>query len=304
MKPILVTGASGRLGRAFTQACRDHGLACRPTAHDELDIADAVEVERMLGEVQPWLVVNTAGYGKVDRAEDDEVRCHRDNAVGAEILARACARHRLSFLTYSSDLVFDGKQREPYQEGDKPRPLSVYGRSKASAEDRVMSALPGALVIRTGVLFGADDELDFVRWTQRTLGAGRSVAAAEDVVVSPTYIPDVVEASLELALGGDRGVYHLANPSAITWADFARQAARLAGADDSKVVPVPGRALPWRAPRPCYSALQSKRGERLPSLDDALRRYQNRPAATAAAPPAVGTTASTGRSARRSFQNM
>lgn len=273
MRPILITGASGTLGRAFTRICGDRGLAARRTSRTELDIASEDSVAAALDIHAPWLVVNAAGYVRVDDAERDRERCRRENAVGPTTLARACERAGVALVAFSSDLVFDGRKREPYEEHDQPRPLGVYGRSKYEAEQRVLDAHPAALVVRTSAFFGPWDEHNFVAQCLRELALGRTVRAAADTTVSPTYVPDLVHACLDLAIDGEAGVWHLANVGATTWEALARSVARLHDYPDERVVGVPSSALSLRAPRPAFSALGSARGLLLPGLEDALGRY-------------------------------
>ena len=212
---------------------------------------------------------------RVDDAEEDAERCRRENAIGPATLARACARREVQLITFSSDLVFDGRKQAPYDEHDTPSPLGVYGRSKREAEELVLDAHPASLVVRTSAFFGPWDEHNFVTLTLRALAEGREVRAADDTIVSPTYVPDLVHTSLDLAIDGEQGLWHLANQGATTWADLARSAARLAGHAPSRITPVPSSELAWRAPRPPFSALGSARGLLLPSLDDALLRYHD-----------------------------
>ncbi len=274
MRPILIAGASGTLGRAFSRICDERGLASHRASRAELDIASEASVAAALERHQPWLVVNAAGYVRVDDAEADRERCRRENAVGPTRLARACARAGVALVAFSSDLVFDGRKGEPYEEHDQPAPLGVYGRTKYEAEQRVLDAHPAALVVRTSAFFGPWDAHNFVAQILRELAAGRSVRAAADTTVSPTYVPDLVHACLDLAIDGEAGVWHLANVGATTWAQLARSAARLHGYDDARVIGVPSGALSLRAPRPPFSALGSARGQLLPRLDDALDRYR------------------------------
>ena len=220
-------------------------------------------------------MVNTAGYVRVDDAEHDHDRCHRENALGPAILARACRRAAVAMVSFSSDLVFDGHKREPYDEHDRPRPLSVYGRTKYEGEQRVLDTHDQALVARTSAFFGPWDEHNFVTTTLRELAAGGTVQAPADLVVSPTYVPDLVDACLDLAIDGERGVWHLANIGAMTWAELGRAAARLGGFAESTVVGVAMHHLGLRAPRPAYSALGSARGQLLPHVDHALGRYHS-----------------------------
>jgi dTDP-4-dehydrorhamnose reductase len=284
--PLLILGATGTLGRAFARVCRERGLAYRLLGRRDLDITDPAAVAAALARWRPWAVVNAAGYTRLDDAEREPDRCSRANTEGPAILASACAAGGAALLTLSSDLVFDGRQDRPYLESDAPAPLSVYGRSKAEAERRVLEALPAALVIRAGAVFGPWDAHNFAAVQLRELAAGRSVVAADDAVVSPTYAPDLVHTCLDLLIDGERGVWHLANPGAVTWAAFARQAAELAGFNPRRVQGRPTAALGLAAPRPRYSALGSERGVLLPPLESALRRYvQERPAAGPVAVP-------------------
>jgi dTDP-4-dehydrorhamnose reductase len=275
-RPLLVAGATGTLGRAFGHICARRGLYLRLLNRAEMDISDPASVARVMDEFGPWAVINAAGYVRVDEAEAEPERCLRENALGPETLARACARRGAALLTFSSDLVFDGRRGDPYRESDPVAPLNVYGRSKAEAERRVREVMPGALVVRTSAFFGPWDRRNFVARALEALSAGRRFLAAEDMMVSPTYVPELAEASLDLLIDGERGVWHLANRGALSWAALARRAAALAALDPAGVEGRPAAALGWRAPRPAFSALGSERGQLLSELDDALERFLRR----------------------------
>ncbi|MFJ1471189.1 family 1 glycosylhydrolase [Massilia orientalis] len=271
--PILITGATGTLGRAFARICRKRNLAYRLLSRQDMDITDPASVDRALDKYRPWAVVNTAGYVRVDDAERDAERCFRENAIGPAILAAACARHGVHLTTFSSDLVFDGALDRPYVESDAVAPLNVYGRSKAEAELRVQDKHPGALVVRTSAFFGPWDKYNFVTLALQTLERGEPFRAARDMAVSPTYVPDLVHACLDLAIDGESGVWHLANVGTLTWVELAEQAAARAGVDASRLEAVAAESYGFAAPRPRYTGLHSERGILLPSLDHALGRY-------------------------------
>ena len=272
-RPLLVIGARGTLGRAFARICEARGLAYELVARERLDAADPVSAHRALAEIRPWAVVNAAGYVRVDDAELDAARCRRENADGPAALAEACERYGARLATFSSDLVFDGRAARPYVEGDPVGPLGVYGETKAEAERRVLAVLADALVVRASAFFGPWDEYNFVTIALRELRTGGTFAAIDDVVVSPTYVPSLVHATLDLLIDAESGVWHLANPGAVTWADLARRAAELDGlpADWVEGVPVATLALP--AVRPRYSALGSERAVLLPPLEEDLARF-------------------------------
>ena len=270
--PVLITGAGGTLGRAFTRICAERGLAARAFPRRELDITDRGAVDRALDETRAWAIVNAAGWVRVDDAEQDPHGCYAANVAGAATLAAACAERDVRLVTFSSDLVFDGAKGAPYVESDAPAPLGIYGRSKAEAEVRTRLLLPLALVVRTAAFFGARDDWNFVVRTLRSLAAGEPIDAAEDLVVSPTFVPDLVHAALDLLIDGEHGVWHLANEGATTWADLARDVARLAGCDESLVRGRGSSELGFTAPRPRNSALASERGSLMPPLARSLER--------------------------------
>ena len=152
-------------------------------------------------------------------------------------------------------------------------PLGVYGRTKAECETRVLAELPSALLVRTAAFFGPWDEWNFITRTLASLRLDIPVDAADDLVVSPTYVPHLVHSALDLLIDGERGIWHLANRGAVTWADLARRAACMAGVDGSLIRERPHSELGLVARRPACAALDSIRGAIMPSLDDALARY-------------------------------
>jgi dTDP-4-dehydrorhamnose reductase len=272
-REILITGGRGTLATAFAFICERRGLRYRLASRQDLDAADADAVVALLDELRPWAVVNAAGYCRVDEAERAVDACFRDNVEAPAVLAAACAARGIKLLTFSSDLVFDGASRAPYTEGAAVAPLNVYGRSKAKAEIEVLSRMDDALVIRTSAFFGPWDEYNFLTLTLRRLARGDSVVALADQVVSPTYVPDLVNACLDLLIDGEKGVWHLANDGAVTWPDFARLATVRLGFDDRCLISVPRLEAGLAAARPEYSALGSARGRLLPDLEQAVARY-------------------------------
>jgi dTDP-4-dehydrorhamnose reductase len=269
---LLITGARGTLGRAFARVCASRGLPSTLLGRSQLDIADEHQVGAVLDRHAPWAVINAAGYVRLDDAERDRERCHRENVVGAARLAAACAERDLPYVTFSSDLVFDGRS-DHFVESSPTGPLNYYGRTKCRAERAVLAAGGRGLVIRTSAFFGPWDSANFVALVRRALAGGEPVHAADDVWVSPTYVPELAHVTLDLLLDRERGVWHLANDGAVTWADLARAVARLGRYPDDLVVGRPARAMGWLAPRPTRSVLRSRRGALLSPLDQALARY-------------------------------
>lgn len=271
--PLLISGASGTLGRAFARICTERNLAFKLVSRDEMDITDPDSVERALEHHRPWALINASGYVRVDQAENDAARCFRENAHGPHVLAMACARHDIHLTTFSSDLVFDGRAGQPYIETDDISPISVYGRSKADGEQAVLGRLPAALVIRTSSFFGPWDRYNFVHLALEALEAGRRFSAPSDLIMTPTYVPDLVDTCLNLIVDGERGIWHLSNGGAVSWFELARLAALRAGIDSAALCEQRADDCSYIARRPANSALHSSRAMLLPTLDDALTRF-------------------------------
>ena len=271
--PILIAGGTGTLGNAFARICAERGLSHKLLCRADMDIADPDSIARAFDRHKPWAVINAAGYVRVDDAERDAERCFRENTLGPGLLARRCEADGVRLVTFSTDLVFDGTREAPYLEGDPVAPLNVYGRSKAEAEELVLDRNARALVVRTSAFFGPWDRYNYISVLLRELREGRPFRAADDMVVSPTYVPDLVNACLDLLIDEESGIWHVANNGAVTWAELALRAAELARADASRIEACASGELGLTARRPAFSALGTARTPLLPSLDDALGRY-------------------------------
>jgi dTDP-4-dehydrorhamnose reductase len=183
-------------------------------------------------------------------------------------------------------LVFRGDSGRPYLEHDRVAPLNTCGLSLAEGERLILETLPAAMVVRTSACFGPWGESDFVARTLRAAAAGRPVPATTNVV-SPTFLPDLMQASLDLLLDGAEGLWHLVNATPASWAELARLTLRRAGLPLRIVQEVTHDALGWRAPRPANSALATVHGIGLPPLEEALERcLRERPPEAVAGGPA------------------
>ncbi|MDT8759848.1 sugar nucleotide-binding protein [Sphingomonas psychrotolerans] len=271
--PLLILGATGTLGRAFARACVHRHLACVVTSRREIDLRDADSIARALDRHQPWAVINAAGWVRVDDAEGQPQACHEANADGAIRLAAAAATRGIATLNFSSDLVFDGRAAAPYVETDPTSPLGVYGQSKVAMEQGVASLSGQHLVARTAAFFSPFDSYNFAVATASALAQGERFRAARDLVVSPTYVPHLVDTALDLLIDGESGLWHLTNGTAVSWAEFAGLIADQLGLRASLVESVPAAELGFRAPRPDFVPLATTRGSALPPLETALAEF-------------------------------
>jgi dTDP-4-dehydrorhamnose reductase len=172
-------------------------------------------------------------------------------------------------VAFSSDLVFSGRASRPCLESDPVGPTTVYGTSKVEAERRVLAELPSALMIRTSAFFGPWDRHNILTRALQELAAGREWIVPS-AVVSPTYVPDLVNAALDLLIDGEQGVWHLANADAASWFDLVVRGAGIAGIGCTRLREAPTEADNGH---PSYTPLGSERGPLLGPLDEALADY-------------------------------
>lgn len=239
---------------------------------DQFDMTDAAAVDALIRHYRAWAIVNVAGYIRVDEAEKDQARCLRENVQGPTNPAVARVKQDIERLTFSSDLVFDGASRTPYVESDLVARQKMYGASKAEAERLLLGTHPTSLVICTSSFFGPWDSHNFVTQVLRALSWDVSFITASDITVSPTYVPDLVHACLDLLVDRECGMWHMTNGGAVRWTEFAQRVAELEGIDARAHIAKPAAQLGHTALRAHFSALCCERAHFLPGLDDALRR--------------------------------
>lgn len=272
-RPVLICGATGTLGQALGRACQSRGISFRLCGRDECDLLDPASVEAALDRFAPWVVINAAGWVRVDDAEQEEEACSAINAAAAIRLVQACAVRRIPTVSISTDLVFDGTGGLFYYEDDTPSPLNAYGRSKLAMEQGVLACGYRPLVIRTAAFFSPFDQYNFAHAVAENLSAGRHFQAAADQYVSPAYVPTLAHAILDLAIDGEAGIRHLANDTCLSWADFAREIARVINCDPAMVEAVPAAVFGWPASRPARSGLGSRHLASLGPLTSAIADF-------------------------------
>lgn len=221
-KPILILGARGVLGRAFTEACERRAIPCIALSHADFDVTSTGTFARHLQELQPWAVINAAGYRPISPTWEDEERCFEVNTHSCLRLAEACREEGTQFLGFSSDRVFDGSQPQPYLESDPPSPRCSYGRSKTAMERQVLNACPEALLIRSGTLFEACASSTLITRPLLDLANGVPVAIGENSPRSWAYVPDLVTTALDLLIDRENGIWHLVNDGAMDPAGVLR----------------------------------------------------------------------------------
>jgi len=187
---LLITGANGQLGRGIIDASQSKGCRVQAPSEEDLDITDLAKVDRIITDLQPNLVINTAAYTQVDQAETEEALAFKINKTGCTHLAQICANNQIPLIHISTDYVFDGRKGAPYLETDPISPIGVYGRSKAEGEIEIRSILKEHIILRTSWLYGIHGQ-NFVK-TMLGLATGqKEIRVVADQYGSPTNAADI-----------------------------------------------------------------------------------------------------------------
>jgi dTDP-4-dehydrorhamnose reductase len=254
----MVFGARGTLGQALAAHLPAAGIeVVAALGHQDCNITDQGQVRGLIAASQADVVFNAAAYTDVDGAESHGDEAYLVNALGPEILARACDDASLRLVHYSTDFVFDGELERPYDEFDPPSPQGVYARSKLAGERLVQAATRRAFVVRVGCLYGRGGR-NFPSTILRRLRAGETVRADRDRIGSPTWVVPVAAASAALARTEHYGLYHCTANGETSWADYARFLGAELGLPEERVQALPTSALSLRAPRPRRAVLDNR----------------------------------------------
>ena len=279
MKRVLLLGGSGQLGRAIRHGWLQAELTS--PGHAQLDICDARAFELALDASRPQIVVNCAAFHNVELCEREPERAFAANALALEAMGRACEARGTTFVTFSTDYVFDGTLGRAYRETDAPHPLNAYAISKRAGELLLERLQSRAYVVRTCGLYGTvvspTKGHTFIARALAQARAGEPLRIVRDQTVSPTYAAHLADAVWKILDGNAPfGVYHLAGEGAVTWYDFACEALRQAGID-RPVEPISHHD--WNSPvrRPEYSALENAKaralGVDLPGWREGIAAY-------------------------------
>lgn len=253
----LITGGSGQLGIAVSQVLGEKGLSFNAWNSKDLNITQGPMVRDFISDLSPKVIINCAAWTDVDGAETNELDASRVNGDGAENLALAAKNCGAKLIHISTDYVFSGESKTPWQVDDRINPQSAYGRTKADGEARVIRAyLEKISVVRTAWLYSPWGKNFAKTMTRLAIHGDGEVRVVNDQMGQPTSAIDLAKQLVELGLSNSpAGVYHGTNSGEATWFQFAQEIFKLAGADVSRVVPVSSSEYLRPAKRPAYSVL-------------------------------------------------
>jgi dTDP-4-dehydrorhamnose reductase len=259
---LLITGGSGQLAVELSAMLRAKEIVSFALSKKDLDITNRTEVRRVIEDLNPDVVINTAAFTNVDGAESEEELATLINGFGVKNLAEVCNMRKIKMVQVSTDYVFSGDSASPYEESSIADPKTAYGRSKALGEKFVTEILPDASwIVRTAWLYSHHGS-NFVNTVLRLEKQQEILNIVEDQFGQPTWTKDLAEVIVQLVqMDADPGIYHGTNSGQTTWFEFARKIFELSDFEESRIKPIKSVEYPRPARRPNYSVLGRSRLE-------------------------------------------
>ena len=258
---VLVAGANGQLGQAIRSIAKNHPktefVFC---ASADLDITSSENCNSIFNKYKPNYCINAAAYTAVDKAESEPEKAKLINVVGAKNLAEACKENNVILLHISTDFVFDGTKKEPYNEFDLPNPSGIYGKTKLEGERAIQGVFDNYFIVRTSWVYSEFGN-NFMKTMLRLASERDQISVVNDQIGTPTHALNLAEALLKIIQSTDQnplkdnfGIYNYSNEGQCSWYDFAKKIFEIKNIK-MDVKPIPTSQFPTPAQRPKFSVL-------------------------------------------------
>jgi len=273
---ILIIGAKGMLGQELVKVF--HGQEVIAWDREDCDITNKEDIQAKIREQKPDVIINSAAYNNVDKAEEEKDVADKINGYSVGYLAEVAKEIDSVLVHYSTEYVFDGENKKGYREDDRPNPISAYGTSKYLGELELAKFTDKYYLIRLSRLFGKMGEGEgvkrsFVDTMVELSKTKDELDIVDEEVSSPTYAPDLARLTRNILEGDyEYGIYHGANSGSCTWYEFALDIFKILE-KDIKINPVPGSKFPRPAKRPAYGILLNTKLPEARIWQEALWEY-------------------------------
>ncbi|MBI4093021.1 MAG: dTDP-4-dehydrorhamnose reductase [Candidatus Kerfeldbacteria bacterium] len=272
---IAVTGADGTLGSAVLKRLSE--LQPIPLTQDDLDLSELTQIPTVLSKIKPEIIVHTAAFTAVDESESQRELALRVNGRSVGVIGQVAAKLKALVIYYSTDYVFPGVNPAGYTEDSTVAPVNFYGQSKAEGERRLQSSGAVFIIIRTSRIFGEQGRAAGAKknFVQKMIELSRQqpiIEVVDDERASPTYAPDLAEATYQLMMSERRGIFHRTNDGSCTWFEFAKEIFSVMKWGGI-LKPVHGSHFSRPAKRPSISILVNTKLAPLRTWPEALRDY-------------------------------
>ena len=274
---VLVLGAKGMLGSEIVM-CLKSSFDVFSCGREELDITDEFLTKNKIEGISPEIVINTAAYTDVEGCERNIGHAFKVNAQGVKNVAEACREAGSKIVHISTDYIFDGTKRAPYNEDDKTGPLNVYGKSKLEGEIFIKNACKDFLIIRSEWLYGMSGR-NFVKFIINESEKKTKLKIVNDQIGSPTNTKDLSAAIIALIKNGCKGIYNASNNGECSWYEFACKIKEFKNIA-VEILPITSNEFNRAARRPSYSVLNCNKlkadtGFVFRNWDEALKEFLN-----------------------------
>lgn len=251
---VLVTGGKGQLGVDVTTIFQQQGHVVFAYGRNDLNITDSLQVHEVIQSHRPDVVIHSAAFTQVDQAETDVERAYLVNALGTRNVSVSAEKIGAKIVYVSTDYVFDGKGKTPYNEFATTNPQSIYGKSKLAGEVFIRDLSRQFFIVRTSWVYGNHGQ-NFVKTMLNLAKERDELSVVHDQVGSPTYTVDLAYFLEELVCTENYGIYHATNTGHCSWYEFAKAIFEEAGLSQIRVNPVTTEQFKRPAPRPAYSVM-------------------------------------------------
>jgi dTDP-4-dehydrorhamnose reductase len=257
MRKVLITGASGQLGKEFVKVLSSKGIDFVALERKDLDVTNFEKVYKTLKEINPSVVINCSAYNQVDLAETEILKAFSTNAIGPYNLTITCREINAKLIHYSTDYVFDGIKKGLYTEEDSPNPLNQYARSKLLGEELVKQVLEDYLILRVSWVYGEGTQ-NFLYKLEEWAKKQEVLKVVVDEFSVPTSTKTIVEVTLKAIDAGLTGLYHLTNSGYASRYEWAKEYFKLKGIN-KLIYPALQADFNLPAKRPKWSVMSNEK---------------------------------------------
>ncbi|MGI4806023.1 MAG: SDR family oxidoreductase, partial [Janthinobacterium lividum] len=268
-QPVLIVGNFEMVGTGFSKICEERNIHAVQLNNSDLDLNNPKTISHIIQKYNPWAIINTADFSSLEKSEEHL----KINAEITVLLAETCKKHQIKLLTFSSETVFDINKKTAYIENDFALRINISSQNTVAFEEIVLKANPNSLIIRTGICFSCWENTSLVSTIFNQLKEAQPIIVARDQVFSLTYIPDLVQESLNMLLDDESGIFYVANNGVTTTAALAHKIAKMAWLDGSLIDKTPAKPLKKSVSLTQNMTLQSEKGIKLPNFESALQHY-------------------------------
>lgn len=267
---ILLTGKDGQVGWELSRSLSFLGKIYA-LGRDDMDLSKHETLTSVIQDIKPDLIINTAAYTNVDKAESEPDQAMIINGIAPKLMALEAKKIGAEMIHFSTDFVFDGNTTKPYTEDRPTCPLNVYGETKLEGEKGVQLAGIPYIIFRTGWVYSMRGN-NFLLTMQKMAQEKKQVRVVNDQIGGPTWSKAIAEGITNILKKNlvntnknfkilpSTGIFNISCGGETSWFEFAKMIFNLSGLENTiELIPIPTEQYPTPATRPKYSLLSNEK---------------------------------------------